>query len=220
MLAFIIGLGYSIVRVYRSTLHPQLDRKRDAIVALVVNALLVLVLGAAVPVYFLSERNPETKPFEWREYVFAGSGYKIQLPDNPQEGPQQVQTAKGFLRLNRVMVNMGKRGEYVSGYFDLSDRTATLSDDELLELLFSGAIGPRGGTVLTKKPLVIDSTNGLTIKALESEVQLDASTTSKLRLYLVRQRSTVYMNLATFQRASNNVESAEQFLDSFELVTH
>jgi hypothetical protein len=32
MLAFIIGLGYSIVHVHLSTRHPQLDRKRDAIV--------------------------------------------------------------------------------------------------------------------------------------------------------------------------------------------
>jgi hypothetical protein len=31
-------------------------------------------------------RSPEVKPFESREYVSVSGGYKIQLPDDPQEG--------------------------------------------------------------------------------------------------------------------------------------
>jgi hypothetical protein len=214
-LAFVIGLGYSIARVYRSTRHPQLDRKREAITSLVLNALLVILLGAAGPVYFLSMR-PEGKPFEWREHVSLNGRYKIQLPDEAQE-VQKVKT--GPLTLNRVMVNMGQRGEYASGYYDLSDRTVTVSDEEFLNFVYQFAINQCKGTVLTKTPHVTASPDGLTIKALESEIQVDAQTASIFRLYWVRERSTAYTSLATFQRSTKNFESAEKFLDSFQLVT-
>src|SRR5262245_18605381 len=46
ILLFVIGLTYSIMRVYRSTQSPQGDRKREAMTGLVVNALLLMVLGA------------------------------------------------------------------------------------------------------------------------------------------------------------------------------
>src|ERR1051325_10644616 len=132
ILALVIGLAYSVMRVYRSTRSPQSDRKRDAMTALVVNALLLVVLGAAVPVYFLSV-SAESKSFEWREFVSANGRYTIQLPDEAQEVQQKIQTVTGPITLNSVTVNMGTRGKYQSGYYDLSDHVVPLSDDEFLD---------------------------------------------------------------------------------------
>ena len=221
MLAFIIGLGYSIARVLRSKQFPPLDRKKEAMTALVSNALLVLVLGAAVPVYLLTPSSPETKPLKWREYVSANGGYKIRLPDDPKEEQETPHTGSGPITLNRVVANMGKRGEYVSGYYSTSFRPANLSDEEFLERVYQTTMGVThvSGSVLTKESHAFISPEGLTVEALESRIKADERTDSILRLYWVKERGIVYVNLATFERTDKNLASAEQFLDSFALVT-
>ena len=220
MLAFISGLGYAIVRIYRSKRYPPLDRKREATTALVVNALVVMVLGAAVPVYFLTPSSPETKPFEWRKYVSVNGGYNVQLPDDPQEVQQKTQTGAGPITLNLAIANMGKRGKYVSGYYGMSYRPVNVSDEEFLESVYQTTltVSEAWGSVLTKKPLVFISPDGLTVQALESEIKSDERTTSIIRLYWVKERAIVYVNLATFERTDKNFESVEKFLDSFELI--
>ena len=217
ILALVIGLAYSVMRVYRSTRSPQSDRKRDAMTALVVNALLLVVLGAAVPVYFLSV-SAESKSFEWREFVSANGRYTIQLPDEAQEVQQKIQTATGPITLNSVTVNMGTRGKYQSGYYDLSDHVVTLSADEFLDQLLESTVSQDQRGLMNKSPLVINAPNGLTVIALEGHVQLDAATTSISRVYWVKKRSTVYVNSTWFQSGTQNQVSAEKFLDSFQLV--
>ncbi len=217
MLAYISGLGYSILRVHRSTRHPELDRKRSAVTGLVVNALLVMVLGAAVPVYFLGA-SADSKPFKWREHVSVRGHYTIQLPDDAEEVQRQVQTATGPLTLRSVTVNMGRRGEYISGYYDLSDRPVNASDDEFLDFVLQYTASQGKRKLLGKKPIFVSSPNGLEVKALEAELQLDVRNTSILRLYWVRERSIMYVNLAEFERATTNSLDAEKFLDSFQLV--
>jgi hypothetical protein len=217
ILVLVIGLTYSIMRVYRSTRSPQSDRKREAMTALVVNALLLMVLGAAVPVYFLS-RSPESKSFEWREFASINGRYTIQLPDEAQEVQQKIQTATGPVTLNSVTVNMGQRGKYESGYYDLADRMVTVSDDEFLDLLLESTVRQDKRGLMNKRPLVINAPNGLTVRALEGDVQLDVQTTSISRVYWVKERSTVYVNSTLFQSATQNEVSAQKFLDSFQLV--
>ena len=216
MLAFISGLGYSILRVHRSTRHPQLDRKRSAVTCLVVNGLLVMVLGAAVPIYFLGA-SPDSKPFKWREHVSVRGHYTIQLPDDAEEVERKVQTVTGPLTLRSVTTNMGRRGVYSSGYYDLSDRPVTASDDEFLDFVLQYTASQGKRKLLGKKPLFVSSPNGPEVKALEAELQLDVRNTSILRLYWVRERSIMYVNLAEFESATTNSIDAEKFLDSFQL---
>lgn len=176
-----------------------------------------MVLGAAVPIYFLS-MTPESKSFEWREHVSANGRYTIQLPDEAQEVQQRIQTATGPVTLSSVTVNMGSRGKYESGYHDLSDRTVTVSDDEFLNLLLESTVSQDKRKLMNKTPVFINSPNGLTVRALEGHVQLDVGTTSMSRVYWVKERSTVYVNSTLFQSATKNEVSAEKFLDSFQLI--
>jgi hypothetical protein len=185
--------------------------------ALVVNSLLLMVLGAAVPVYFLGAR-PDAKSFDWREHVSVKGRYSIQLPDAAQEVQTKVQTDAGPLTLNSVTVNMGQRGEYVSGFYDLSDHTVAASDDEFLDGILRYTM-KQGQKVFNKRPLIFASPDGLSVKALEADLQRDMHTTQVLRLYWVRERSTIYVNVATFQTATTNEVSAQKFLESFKLVS-
>jgi len=214
MLAFVAGLGYSIVRVYRSTQDPQLDRKRDAVTALVLNAVLVMVLGAAVPIYFLG-RNPESRSFEWRD-VSASGQYMIQLPDDPEKFQQLFQTGKGpALTLIGMTANMGKRGEYVTGSFDMFGQRRTASDDWPLDFVCESIAAKRKGMVMVNSPLRFGSPRGLSVMASECDLQLNRDIVSRARLYWVSERSLVYINMATFQNGTLNEVSAEKFLDSF-----
>lgn len=218
MLAFISGLGYSIVRVYRSTQDPQLDRKRDAVTSLVINALLVVVLGASVPIYFLG-RNPESRSFEWRDVSAAGE-YTIQLPDDPEKFQQLFQTGNGpALTLMGVTANMGKRGQYVSGSFDMFGQRMTASDDWPLDFVCESVASERKGMVMVNRPLRFASPRGLSVTASECNLQLHRDAVSRLRLYWVRERQMVYINMATFQNGTLNEVSAEKFLDSFHFNT-
>jgi hypothetical protein len=216
MLALITGLGYSILRVYRSTRVPRLDRKRDAMSALAVNAVLLMVMGAAVPAYVLS-RNPDTKPFEWREYTSAVGHFKVQLPDDPQEIHKDVTTARGTLKLNGVIVKMGRRGEYFSGYYDLSNYPVKASDDDFIDFIIQYTAS-QTKKQLYKKPLVFKAPDGLTVKAVEVELQRDLQTTSILRLYWASEQAMLYLTVVEYQPATTNDISAEKFLESFKLT--
>lgn len=106
-------------------------------------------------------------------------------------------------------------------YLDLSNRRVTVSDDELLNLIFRQAISQEKGVVLNKQPLAFDSANGLGVKALEAELQHDEQTHGKdavsiVRLYWVKDRATVYMKV--FIRSPNHTAIAATFLDSLRLV--
>jgi hypothetical protein len=217
MLAFLVGVSYSLVRIHRSTRHPARDRKRDAVTVLVINAVLVMVLGAAVPIHFLSMR-PAAKRFEWRQHDSITGRYTIQFPDEPEEVRQPVQTSAGPLTLNRMTANMGQRGTYISAFYDLWNQKVTVSDDELLDHVLQDRMNDHTCVLLAKRPLVINPANGVTIKALEAELQLDEKSISLLRLYWVKERSMIYMNKATFARSTANLESAEKFLNSFQLT--
>lgn len=218
LLSFVLGLGYGIVRVYRSTREPQLDSKRESLVALGVSAFLVLLFGAAIPIYFVGEANPETQPFKWRAYSSAGGNYKIQLPADPQEAKKETVTRAGPLTMKRVTATMGKRGDYLSEYFAIAYRP-TLSEEEFLDIVYQSAITEtRGGTVLNKKPLDVTAPAGLTVKALESEIRVDEKNSSILRMYWVKERELVYVNVVTFQPADKNLAAAERFLESFQLT--
>ena len=217
MLAFLIGLSYSIVRVYRSTRRKARDRKRDAVIVLVINAVLVMLLGAAVPVYYLS-MHAAAKRFDWRQHASITGRYTIQFPEEPEEIRQPVQTPTGPLTLNRMTANMGQRGTYTSAFYDLWNAKVTVSDDELLDRVLQDRMSEQTCVLLSKRPFVVNSANGVIIKALEAELQLDSKNTSLLRLYWVKERSMIYMNKATFRRSKENIESAEKFLNSFQLT--
>jgi hypothetical protein len=217
LLAFLVGVSYSLVRIHRSTRHPARDRKRDAVTVLVINAVLVMVLGAAVPIYFLSMR-PAAKHLEWREHASITGRYTIQFPEEPEEVRQPVQTPTGALTLNRMTANMGQRGMYTSAFYDLWNGKVTVSDDELLDRVLQDRMSESTCVLVSKRPFVINSANGVTIKAMEAELQLDAENTSLLRLYWVKERSMIYMNKVTFGRSKANLESAEKFLNSFQLT--
>ena len=218
LLAFIAGLGYSIVRVYRSTLVPQLDRKRDAVIVLVANATLVAVFGAAIPIYFLG-RNPESRSFDWRDVSAAGE-YTIQLPDDPEKFQQLFQTGKGpALTLTGMTANMGKRGEYISGSFDMFGQRMTDSDEWPLDFVCESVASERKGMVMVNRPLRFASPRGLSVTASECNLQLGRDAVSRMRLYWVKDRQLVYINMATFQNGTLNEVSAQEFLDSFHFNT-
>ena len=220
-LALLTGLGYSIWRVYRST--KRLDSKRQAITVLVVNAMLAMALCAAAPVVLLRERAFGTPV--WREHVSVNGRYSLQLPGEPHEKHETLQTRNGPITVNRVTAYVGQNGEFMSSYFDLSDRPVTVSDDEFLDGVFKQAMSQdEKSLVLSKRTLAVDSATGLSVKALEAEIQPDQQTYGKgafsiLRVYWVRDRSTVYMNLATYWRTPENSATAAKFLESFQLLT-
>lgn len=210
--------GESLLEQSLTDLDPEgpetNDRKRKIVTALAASAVLVLLLCAAVP-FYLSNRGLEGKPFKWRNYVSAKGGYKIQLPDEPKEGQETRQTASGPVTLNRAVASMGKRGEYVSGYYSMSFRPNG-SEEEFLLVLLKATLQPKD-VVLTTKPIAVRFPAGQTVKALESEIQVDASTRARVRLYWVTERAIVYMNIVTYESSTKNEVSAERFLNSFEL---
>ena len=218
-LALFSGLGYSIWRVHRST--KQLDSKRHALSVLVVNALMLMVLGVAVPVVVIRERAISPPP-DWRPYVSVNGRYSIELPGDAHEKQRQVQTPTGPLTINIVMAYLGQNGEYMSSYLNLSGRRLTLSDDEFLDQMFQQAMSQETSVVLNKKPLAFNSANGLTVKAMEAELKLDEKAHGKnafsiVRLYWVKDRATVYMNVATTLRSPVNEATVAKFHDSFQL---
>jgi hypothetical protein len=217
MLAFLLGLSYSIVRVYRSTRHPARDRKRDAVTVLIVNAVLVMVLGAAVPIYVLGTL-PAAQPFEWRQHASITGRYTIDFPGEPEEVRQPVQMPTGPLTLNRMTANMGHRGTYTSAFYDVWEWKVAVSDEDLLDRVLQDRMSDRTCVLLSKRPFMINAANGVVIKGLEAELQLDAENTSLLRVYWAKERSMIYMNKVTFERSTANLVSAEKFLNSFQLT--
>ena len=191
---------------------------------LVVNAVLLVVLGAAVPVFIFSN-GVTAKSVGWQEYMSPGGRYSIELPGDPKEKLQRVHTHSGPLNVNMVTVDLGKNGEYTTSYCDLSDFTQTVSDEELLDRILRGMLSKEKSEVLIKTPISIDSVNGLpAAKGLEVETQLDEQTYGKgnvsiARIYWVNERSIFYMNMATTQRSPENASRASKFLNSFRLVT-
>lgn len=220
-LALIAGLGYSIWRVYRST--HQLDSKQLALSALVLNTVLLLVLGVAVPVVLLREHALSTPP-KWREHVSVNGGYSLQIPGDPHETQRQIASPKGPITINSVTAYLGQNGEYTSSYLELPKGKLTVSDDEFLEFMLRQTVSQDNGVVLDKKPIALDSANGLEVSALEAQILLDEKTNGRgavaiIRLYWVKDRSTVYMNVATFVFSPNHNATAAKFLDSFRLTT-
>lgn len=220
-LALLTSLGYSIWRVYRST--QQLDSTGLALTALVLNTVLLLVLGVAVPVVLLREHALGTPP-KWREHVSVKGGYSLQLPGDPHENQRQFPSQTGPMTMYSVTAYLGQNGEYTSSYLELPQGRLTVSDDEFLEFMYRQTISQEKGVVLDKKPLAFDSANGLAVKALEAQILLDEQTHGRsaiaiVRLYWVKERNTVYMNVATFVHSANHNATAAKFLDSFRLVT-
>ena len=186
-------------------------------------AVVLCGLAVGLSIFFLRAHALST-PAKWREHVSVDGGYSLQLPGDPHENQRPISTPTGQLTIKSVTAYVGQNGEYMSSYLDLSSRKLTVSDDEFLELMFRQTTRQENGVVLNKKPLIFDSANGLAVKALEAEIQLDEKTHGKgavsiVRLYWVRDRKTVYMNVATFMRSPNHTAIAAKFLDSFRLAT-
>lgn len=187
--------------------------------------LAVVLCGLLVGLYIfiLRERALGTPP-KWREHISVNGGYSLQLPGDPHENQRPLSTPTGPITIHSVTAYVGQNGEYMTSYLTLPKRRLTVSDDEFLDLIFRQTISQENGVVLHKRPLVFDSANGLAVKALEAEIQLDVQTHGKdavsiVRLYWVKDRSTVYMNVATFIRSANHNATAAKFLDSFRLIT-
>ena len=199
------------------------SKKLPYIISGILVAVVVCGLVLSLSIFFLRERALGTPP-KWREHVSANGGYSLQLPDEPHEKQRQISTQAGPMTINSVTAYVGQNGEYMSSYVDLPKGRLRVSDDEFLDLVFQQAMSQEKGVVLKKNPLAFADADGRTVKALEAEIQLDEQTygrdvVSIVRVYWVKERAKVYMNVATFMRSPNHTATATKFLDSFRLGT-
>lgn len=211
------------VPTYRGAPGSAKSLKVPYLISGVLLAVVLCGLVIGLSIFFLREHALST-PAKWREHVSVDGGYSLQLPGDPHENQRPITTPTGQITIKSVTAYVGQNGEYMSSYLDLSNRRLTVSEDDFLELIFRQTTRQEKGVVLNKRPFVFDSGNGLAVKALEAEIQLDEQTHGKgavsiVRLYWVKDRKTVYMNVATFMRSKNHNAIAAKFLDSFRLAT-
>ena len=226
ILALLAGLGYAMWRVRGFRQIPQIDTKKGILTALIGNAVLLLVLGVAVPVAFFSSGimsiGLPARPATWQDYMSPSGRYSIQLPGNPQE---KIRSGHSGIPVNTITADLGQNGIYTAAHCNYSGATQVLSDAELLDRMVRQMLEKERSELLNQTPISIDSVNGLPgATGIEVETRLDEQTFGKgnvaiARLYWVKEWSNFYMVMATTHGSRENASFATKFLDSFRLVT-
>lgn len=159
-------------------------------------------------------KTQRSQPGQWVSFRSDKGGFRVDLPAQPTERVQTVNTAAGDINtyLFSTSLNNGTVN-YTVSYMDLPQVAASMPENLLLEALSGGITGDQRIKVLSERVIKLDNYSGREFK-IESPTQ----SLVQHRTYLVKQR--VYQIAVEVPAANVNGLAAdvERFLSSFKLL--
>ena len=156
---------------------------------------------------------------DWFKYASAEGKYQIQMPKQPVEQPQVIETELGELTLNMVMYDASADGDenfiYLVNYTDypteLIDSENADLVEEFLTASVNGSAANVGGEIVETKDISINDYPG---KEVLIELEMGTAVID-MKVYLVNNRMYMLQVITTPDNLNNS--NALKFFESFKL---
>jgi hypothetical protein len=169
-----------------------------------------------MPQWVRGEKSPSwvQSQTQWQSYTSSDGSFEVLLPSTPQTMTQSMPLESWSLDLH-VLIAQDATEEYMVVYSDYPDGfIERLSNrDALLEGVQQGFVQGMEATVLSDRALSLERYPGREIR-----YSTERGVTGIARFYLVGKRLYQVVVRNGEGGSQNLTQSAQQFLDSFELI--
>ena len=155
---------------------------------------------------------------DWKSFSSKKGKFKVDLPTDPSESTQNIETAAGKVKLN-LFTSVGTgdiTNIYLVNFSDYPKDSDVSSDNthkvkSFMDGAMNGAASSTGGTITESHDIAYDEFPG-------REFTMDVSSQGKdftivARIYLAKKR--MYMLQSIFSQGEDNAANNEKFFNSF-----
>ena len=209
------GIVLGLVALFKIKNHPSLyGGKRLAQVAVVGNAILLLLYAIAVPSLVLG-MLPKSNKAVWNKY--SRENFVIMIPGQPEEEVSNVAPeGQPPIPFHNALIDLGRNGACVVGYADYANYKFKIPITEVLEVAIKGANQKADMTVISRKSISLNGNEGLEVELEPSVKKYGSNGFAMARVYWIPPR--IYMNMIAGSKSGELYRDKDNFLDSFQLL--